>query len=235
MQWYVLFDNDVFNNEKRLKTVLESVAGNIGRDVDEIAMRRAPELLGRDEVQLILDMAEEKYPVVTGEVKSLLNLGSIRDIFRGLLSEHVSIRNLPVILETLADWGSYGPAPGEIIIEQIRLALKRQICQEYASGANIKALTLEAKLDERLSDRTMLREGEESLWDKCIAALSPAIKGMEENNLPPVVICSPGARTWVKELTRKKFPALAVLSYIEIPPDFNVEPIGEIRLFDGAL
>ncbi|MDR1429146.1 MAG: flagellar biosynthesis protein FlhA, partial [Spirochaetaceae bacterium] len=234
MEWYIVFDTGIFIDENRLKTVLESTAANIGRDVDEVVMRRAPELLGRDEVQAILDMAEEKYPVVTGEVKSLLSLGSVRDIFRGLLSEHVSIRNLPVILETLADWGSFGPAPGEIVIEQIRLALKRQICQEYARGTNIKALTLEPKLDERLADRAMLHEGEEGLWDRCIDAFSPAIKGMEENNLPPVIICSPGARTWVKELTRKKFPGLAVLSYIEIPPDFNVEPVGEIRLSDGT-
>jgi flagellar biosynthesis protein FlhA len=57
---------------------------------------------------------------------------------------------------------------------------------------------------------------------------------MEERGFPPVVLCSPKARSHVKEATRRKLPNLAVLSYVEIPQDISVEPVGEIR-FEGSV
>jgi len=205
--------------------------------LDELIQKRAPELLGRDEVQAILDTAEKKYPVVTGEVKSLFSLGSVRDILRGLLSEQVSIRHMAVILETLADWASFGPAPNELIIEQIRQSLKRQICMDYTDDKQIlRVLTLETKLEQNFSDRVMLNDSSLNtavLTDEWLEAFAPGIVHMEENGLKPVVLCSPAARSWVKEFTRMKFPNLAVLSYVEIPSDIRVESVGEIALDRG--
>ena len=232
LRWYRTF-NLGFDSSQIL-TAARAAASVIISHVDELLQKRSPELLGRDEVQAILDRAEKKYPVVTGEVKSLLSLGSIRDIFRGLISEQVSIRYILLILETLADWGNFGPAPNEIIIEQIRQSLKRQICLEYADDKQtLKVLTLETGLEQNFSDRAMYQD--RGLYpgaspDEWLDAFSPAIKGMEEKGLKPVILCSPVARAWVKEFTRMKFPTLAVLSYVEIPPDMNVEPVGEITL-----
>jgi flagellar biosynthesis protein FlhA len=225
----------VLNSPGRIRTAAAAGALIIIRHVEEIALRRAPDLLGRDEIQAILDGAEEKFPVVTGEVKNLLSLGSIRDILQTLVSEQVSICHIEVILETLADWGNFGPAPNEVIIEQIRQSLKRQICLEYADdGLTLKVLTLDSRLDERFADRAMVEGGEArsqgNFPEDFLEAFSPAIRGMEEKGLRPVLLCSPMARSWVKEMTRRKFPDLAVLSYIEIPADIRVEPVGEIRL-----
>jgi flagellar biosynthesis protein FlhA len=227
----------VLNSPGRIRTAAAAGAGIILRHVEEIALRRAPDLLGRDEIQAILDGAEEKFPVVTGEVKSLLSLGSIRDILQSLVSEQVSIRHIEVILETLADWGNFGPAPNEVIIEQIRQSLKRQICLEYADdGLTLKVLTLDSRLDERFADRAMADPGEArnqgTFPEDFVEVFSPAIRRMEEQGLHPVILCSPMARSWVKEMTRRKFPDLAVLSYIEIPADISVEPVGEI-CFEG--
>jgi flagellar biosynthesis protein FlhA len=236
--WFA--STDLGLSPDQFRTAAEAGAGIILRHAGQIALHRAPDLLSRDEVQAILDAAEEKYPVVTGEVRSFLSLGSIRDILRSLVGDQVSIRHMPVILETLADWGSFGPTPSEVIIEQIRSSLKRQICQEYADDLQIvRVLTLDSKLDQRFAERIMPREGEGrnsgGSWDEWMEAFSPAIRSMEEKGFPPVILCSPASRSWVKEITRKKFPDLAVLSYVEIPPDMNIEPVGEIKLEDGAL
>jgi flagellar biosynthesis protein FlhA len=231
----------MLNSPERIRAAAAAGAGIIIRRVEEIAMSRAPDLLGRDEVQAILDGAEERFPVVTGEVKSLLALGSIRDILQSLVSEQVSIRHIEVILETLADWGNFGPAPNEVIVEQIRQSLKRQICLEYADDRlTLKVLTLDSKLDQRLADRSVAdgisfqdpKEAQRpgNTLEDFMEIFSPAIRGMEEKGLRPVILCSPLARSWIKEMTRKKFPDLAVLSYIEIPADISVEPVGEIRL-----
>jgi flagellar biosynthesis protein FlhA len=243
LSWYSGAESEnpvgqVLNSPDRIRTAAAAGAGIIIRHVEEIALRRAPDLLGRDEIQAILDGAEEKFPVVTGEVKNLLSLGSIRDILQSLVSEQVSIRHIEVILETLADWGNFGPAPNEVIIEQIRQSLKRQICLEYADdGLTLKVLTLDSRLDERFADRAAIQDPGETrnqgnFPEDFMELCSPAIHHMEEQGLRPVILCSPVARSWVKEMTRKKFPDLAVLSYIEIPPDISVEPVGEIR-FEG--
>jgi flagellar biosynthesis protein FlhA len=193
----------------------------------EIVQRRIPELLGRDEVNAILDAAEEKYPVVAGEVKSLLSLGIIREILQSLVSEQVSIRHIAIILETLADWGSFGPAPNDLIIEQIRQSLKRQICLEYADDKlTLRVLTLEPKLEKRFADHSACV----SAGVDCADLISSAARGMEEKGFHPVILCSPKARSLVKEATRKNSPNLAVLSYMEIPSDISVEPVGEIRI-----
>jgi flagellar biosynthesis protein FlhA len=198
-------------------------------------------LLGRDEVEAILDAAEEQYPVVTGEVKGLLSLGIIREILQGLVSEQVSIRHIAVILETLADWGSFGPVPSDLIIERIRQSLRRQICMEYADDRlTLRVLTLDPKLEKKIMDSPGgsgdLSFGEagqrsaDTVTMDCADLITFAIKGMEEKGFPPVILCSPKARFPVKEATRRKFPGLAVLSYLEIPSDINVVPVGEIRI-----
>jgi len=212
---------------ERIAAAAKSAAAMLVRHAGQIIQRRSPELLGRDEVEAILDAAEEKYPVVTGEVKSLLSLGIIREILQSLVSEQVSIRHIAVILETLADWGSFGPAPSDLIIEQIRQSLKRQICLEYADDKlTLRVLTLEPKLEKKFADIAQDNSEGEDLSE----LISSAVKGMDEKGFPPVILCSPKVRAPVKEATRRKLPNLAVLSYVEIPSDISVEPLGEIRL-----
>jgi len=217
----------IMNEPANVRVAAKAATSVLLRHANEIIQRRAPELLGRDEVEAILDAAEEKYPVVTGEIKSLLSLGIIREILQSLVSEQVSIRHIAIILETLADWGAFGPAPSDVIIEQIRQSLKRQICLEYADEKlTLRVLTLEPKLEKGFTDRFPDNAGGEEWVD----IISSAARGMEEKGFPPVILCSPKARSHIKEATRRKHPNLAVLSYVEIPSDISVEPIGEIRV-----
>ena len=224
---------DIMNKRENIAAAAKAVTAAIVRHVNEIVSKRAAELLGRDEVQVILDRAEEKYPVVTGEVKSLLPLGIVREVLQGLVSEQVSIRHIDIILETLADWANLGTAPSELIIEQIRNALKRQICLEYADGKmTLRVLTLEQKIEDNfasVSESGSVSDKEAELED-AENSIAQAVAAMEEKGIPPVILCSPKARTQVKEATRLKFPSLAVLSYSEIPLDMKVVPEGVIRL-----
>ena len=150
-EWAVI--PDLMSNPENIRAAAKAASLVIIRHVNKIISRRAPELLGREEVEAILDAAEEKYPVVTCEVKSLLSLGIIREILQSLVSEQVSIRHIAIILETLADWGSFGPAPSEVVIEQIRQSLKRQICLDYADDEmTLHVMTLEPNLENKFAD-----------------------------------------------------------------------------------
>ena len=225
---------DLMNKPENICAAVCAVSSVLVRKVNEIIQRRAPELLGRDEVEAILDAAEEKYPVVTGEVKSLLPLGIIREILQSMVSEQVPIRHIAVILETLADWGSFGPAPSVTIVEQIRQSLKRQICLEYTDESlTLRVLTLEANLENGFTEHLSSRAGTNSfssISEDSVNVITKAARQMEDKGFPPVILCSPMARSAVKEATRRKLPNLAVLSYLEIPPDICVETVGEICL-----
>jgi flagellar biosynthesis protein FlhA len=220
---------EIMNNPDYIRAAAKAASSMLLRHSNEIIQRRAPELLGRDEVEAILDAAEEKYPVVTSEVKSLLSLGIIREILQSLVTEQVSIRHIAVILESLADWGSFGSATSDIIVEQIRQSLKRQICLQYTDEKlTLRVLTLEPKLENKFSEHNQ----DSSIKEELEELISSAVMKMDEKGFPPVILCSPKARAPVKEATRRKLPNLAVLSYLEIPPDISVVPLGEIRFRD---
>jgi flagellar biosynthesis component FlhA len=223
--WYDTAIPEIISKSENISLAAKFAASSLLRHAEEIIEQRAPELLGRDEVEAILDAAEEQYPVVTGEVKGFLSLGIIREILQGLVSEQVSIRHIAVILETLADWGSFGPVPSDLIIERIRQSLKRQICMEYTDDRlTLRVLTLDSKLEKKIADLSQ----DSPLLDDWTEAITGAARGMKERGFPPVILCSPKARFPVKEATRKQLPELAVLSYLEIPSDIIVEPVGEI-------
>jgi len=223
--WYDTAIPEIISKSENISLAAKFATSSLVRHAEEIIEQRAPELLGRDEVEAILDAAEEQYPVVTGEVKGLLSLGIIREILQGLVSEQVSIRHIAVILETLADWGSFGPVPSDLIIERIRQSLKRQICMEYADDRlTLRVLTLDPKLERKIVDQSQ----DNPLLEDWTETITGAARGMKERGFPPVILCSPKARFSVKEATRKQLPELAVLSYLEIPSDIIVEPVGEI-------
>ena len=236
---------DMMKIPENIRKAAKAASSFILRHASSIILLRAPELFGRDEVDSILESAEEKYPVVVGEVKSLLSLGIIREIFQTLVSEQVSIRHIAVILETLADWGSFGSVSSGMIIEQIRQSLKRQICLEYADeNLSLRVLTLNSGMEGKFSEHSpaFITEPEKSTsvnsdpvsgepwYEESVDLISAAVMSMEEKGFPPVILCSPRARPAVKEATRCKIPHLAVLSYLEIPSDIKVEPLGEIGL-----
>ena len=93
----------------------------------------AAELLGRDQVRALLDRLRTDYPTTVEEVTAALSIGEIRRVLQGLLAERVAIRDLPAILETLADWASENRDPA-FLVQQVRLTLARQISLQHAGS-----------------------------------------------------------------------------------------------------
>jgi flagellar biosynthesis protein FlhA len=108
----------------------------IATHLTEVIKKHAHEMLGRQEIQSILDTLKTDYPAVVDEVMKVLSLGEIQKVFQGLLVEQISIRNMVPILETLADYGAVSKDVG-FLVEKARQALRRQICLQYADEAKI--------------------------------------------------------------------------------------------------
>lgn len=96
----------------------------IATHLTDVIKRHASEILGRQEVQSILDALKKDYPAVVEDASKRLSLGEIQKVLQGLLREQVSVRNMVTILETLADYSGVTKDIG-FLVEKTRQALGR--------------------------------------------------------------------------------------------------------------
>lgn len=207
----------------------------IATHLTEIIKRHASEILGRQEVQSIVETIKKDYPAVVDEVMKLCSLGEIQKVLQGLLREQVSIRNMVVILETLAD---FRPITKDttVLIEKVRQSLARQICLQYVDdNRTLHVLTVEPALVQKIVDSrvdtvsgpiTALEPAVQRGW---IRALTRSVASVQQAGYIPIILCPEEARILVKSSTEREIPDLIVLSVPEIATDIKVEAIGEIK------
>lgn len=125
----------------------------VSTHLTEVIKRHAHELLSRQEVKSLIDNVKESASTVVEElIPDKLSIGDIQKVLIKLLKEKVSVRNLPMILETLADYADSTRDP-EILTEYVRQALSRQITHQYASGDSpMKVITAGASLEKSIAD-----------------------------------------------------------------------------------
>jgi flagellar biosynthesis protein FlhA len=208
----------------------------VATHLTEIIKRYASEILGRQEVQSMLEALRKDYPAVTDEVQKHLSLGDIQKVLQGLLREQVSIRNLVAILETLADYAGVTKDVG-FLVEKARQSLGRQICLQFADQEKtLRVLTIEPGLEQKIIDSRVdtpagpLAALEPTVQRQWIKALTLAVAAIQKQGLFPLVLCSEAARALVKSSTEREIPDLVVLSVPEIAADVQVEAVGEIKL-----
>ncbi len=227
-------EDDRERAERAGYTVVDSPS-IVATHLTEIIKRHAAEILGRQEAQAILDALKNDYPAVVEEVGKSLNVGEVQKVLQGLLREQVSIRNMVVILETLADYAGISKDVG-FLIEKVRQALGRQICLQYSDEKTLRVLTINPALEQELIDSRVETTGgvvaglEPQMQRAWIEAVSRAVKQVQELGHLPIVLCSEAARPLVKSSTEREIPTLSVLSVPEIVPDIRVEALGEIRI-----
>jgi type III secretion protein V len=203
------------------------------RLVDEIAASlrgAAPELLGVEEVQRLLETLEPTAPALVREVTRAVPPAALAEVLRRLLEEQVSIRPLRLVLQAVLEAGAGAPPP--VVAERCRRALKRHIAHACGAGAGapLEALLLDPVAEARLRDVLC---GE-------VLALSPAMArelvaavecGLAGARSRSVVLLAPSdVRRPLRQLVAGRFPTLAVLSYDELPQDLDVRPIGRVAL-----
>jgi len=203
----------------------------------EIVKSSAHELLGRQEVQSLIDNLKKDYPAVVEElVPEGMKMGEVQKVLQNLLWERVSIRDLLTILETLADWAPQTKNI-DILTEYVRKGLARSICQQYQNEEEkIHVITLDPRLEARVSqgvehkERTSYVNLPPQLIQKIIGNLTPLIKKAGSLNHQPIVLTSPAIRAYFKRITEKFVPSLIVLSYNEIVPEVKIRSIGVVNV-----
>lgn len=205
--------------------------------LSETLRSHADELLGRQDVQKLLDRLAQQYPKAVEELTpQLLPLGTVQKVLQNLLKERVSIRDLLTIVETLADYGQLTKDP-EILTEYVRQKLARSIVKQYETPEGILPLvTLDQNTEDLLRDRIQKGEYganlslEPNLAQKMVMNIHQAFERITHQNYQPVLLCSPVLRRHLKRLLDRILPQVAVLSHSELPPQTKIQSMGTVTM-----
>ncbi len=203
--------------------------------ISEIIKQHAYELIGRQEVQGLLDNLAKNYPKLVEElVPTILSLGTIMRVLQKLLREGVSIRDLRTILETMADWAPM-TQDTDIMTEYVRHALARTISNQLAVDGVIPLITLSKEAEETVQNSIQHRETgsylaiDPGVAQQILDSIGEAIP-LFEGGARPTLLVAPQIRPHVRSLTERYYPALAVISHNEITPNLKVRSLGTVTI-----
>lgn len=195
----------------------------IATHLNHLITNHAAELLGRQEVQQLLDhLSKESPKLVEDLVPKLLPVSSLQKVLQNLLIEGVHIRDMRTIIETLAEFAPQTQDPNELTA-QVRIALGRAIVQQiFATSNELSVMTLDNRL-ERLLMQALQTSGpdgagiEPGLADTLAQQTANAAQQQEQMGLTPVLLVPGPLRALLSRFLRRAVPQLKVLSHAELP------------------
>jgi len=202
----------------------------------EVIRRHSYELLGRQEVQALLDNLKQTHPVLVEEVvPKLMTVGEVQKVLQNLLKENVPIRDLVTILETLADYANLTRDP-DVLTEYVRHALSRTITKRFISGDKASVITVDPAVEQLIMDSIKQTEQgtmislDPNKIRAILTSLSGEIRKLNGTNIQPIVVTSPIVRIYFKRLIEQSLPDLPVLSYNEIEPFVELQSVGTVKV-----
>ncbi|WP_413460006.1 flagellar biosynthesis protein FlhA [Herbaspirillum huttiense] len=200
----------------------------VATHLNHLITTHAAELLGRQEVQSLLDhLAKEAPKLVEDLVPKMLPLGTLQKVLQNLLLEGVHIRDMRTIIETLAEHAARIQDPTDLTAI-VRIALGRAIVQQIFPGENeLAVMALDSKL-ERLLMQALQASGdtggiEPGLADSLVQQTEMAAQRQEQMGLSPVLLVGAPLRTLLARFLRRAMPQLRVLSHAEVPESKTIK------------
>lgn len=198
--------------------------------------KHAGEFLGIQEARGILEFVEKSYPDLVKEVTRLVPLQKMTDIFKRLVQEEVSIKDLRTIMEALSEWAQTEKDP-VTLTEYIRSSLQRYISYKYSMGQTVLSVYhVDSEIEEMVrgaiqqtSAGSYLRLDPDSI-QLILQAFRNAVVPTPPGGQPPVVLTSMDVRRYLWKLVLGEFPDLPFISTQEVVPEIRIQPLGRIQL-----
>ncbi len=207
----------------------------ISTHLTEVLKAHMPELLSYGEMQGLLDRLPEKAKkllddVVPGQVSA----STVQRVLQALLGERVSIRDLPTILEGIAEASSYTQSV-QPITEHVRSRLARQICASHTTADGyLPLITMSPQWEQDFAE-SIIGDGDDrqlamvpSRLQEFIKDLREAFEAAGEQGEAPVLLTSPGIRPFVRQIVERFRAQTPVLSQSEVHPQAKLKTIGKI-------
>lgn len=194
----------------------------------EVIKRHADELMGRQQVQTIIDNLKRQQPALVDEVvPKMFTVGEVQKVLANLLREGVSIRDIATILETLGDYGTI-TKDTEILTEYVRQKFKRAITKNFVPDGKARVITISPDVEKAISGSIRQTEHgahaalEPSQIQRLLTNIKKAVDHFLSLGVTPMVVTSPGIRKHVKNLSSQVYPELVVLSYNELEQNVQI-------------
>lgn len=194
------------------------------------------EFIGIQEVRSMLEFMERSFPDLVKEVTRLIPLQKLTEIFRRLVQEQISIKDLRTIMEALSEWAQT-EKDTVLLTEYVRASLKRYISYKYSQGQSTLSVYL---LDPEIEE--MVRGAIKQTSAGSYLALDPdsvnmILKGMRNTvtptppaGQPPVLLTAIDVRRFVRKLIETEYPDMSVVSYQEVLPEIRIQPLGRVQI-----
>jgi flagellar biosynthesis protein FlhA len=208
----------------------------IATHLTEVIKQHAHELMGRQEIQTIINKVKENNPAIVEELlPKMMTLGEIQKVVANLLKEGVSIRDFVTILEALAD-NAQMTRDTDLLTEYVRQALGRAISKKFMREKKSNVLTLDPNLEQIILDSVQKTETgsyisiEPHVTNSIIKNLSDQIQKLLKLGQQPIVLASPIVRLYFKRLIDQAVPGIIVLSYNELDPQAEIQSVGMVSI-----
>ena len=201
----------------------------VATHLNHLITSHAAELLGRQELQQLLDHLTKDSPkLVEDLIPKMLPIGTLQKVLQNLLNEGVHIRDMRTIIETIAEHAAMTTESNELTA-LVRIALGRAIVQQLFPGTNeLAVMTLDNRL-ERLLLQALQASGpdgagiEPGLADSLAQQAEQATRQQEQMGLTPVLLVPAPLRPLLARFLRRAIPQLKVLSHSEIPDSKTIK------------
>lgn len=205
--------------------------------LSEVLRGALAELLTRDDVKELIENAKRVAPAVVEELfPDRFSYGEIQQVLRNLLSEGVAVRNMPAILETIAD-NAVKSRDVEFLTELCRQRLGRALCEQFGDSLGVvHAVTLDPEIEARVaaavgrsSDPDLASIGPAYLTE-LVDQIGQSVGASSQSGKDVVVLVRSNIRRFLSELVRASLPKVAVLSFNEVIPARAVDTVAVVRM-----
>jgi flagellar biosynthesis protein FlhA len=209
----------------------------IATHLTEVIRSNCSDILGRQELQTLLDGLKQTAPkVIEDLIPNLVSVGVVLKVLKNLLKEGVSIRDLKTILEAIGEMAPHQKDPN-LLTEHVRTALARTITKKLVGfDGQLTLLTLDKNVEETIASGIIQTDqGPQLSLDpefvrQFVSELNEQAAAMLGESSQAVVLCSPLIRSHVKQLVDRFIPNVTVLSHNELTPSVNIRSFGTVRL-----
>ena len=202
--------------------------------LSETVKRYAYELLNRAETMQLVENLKRTSPELVEEVvPNVVSYATLEKVLRNLLKEGVPIRDLGIILETLAD--ALGQNRDiDAATEQVRGALARTITRRFCEDGQLRVVTLDAEVERKIiSSLTRSEQGVylalgSDLMQQILTQVADYIRKFNELSQPPILLVSQVIRGYFSRMITQFYPNVYVLSFNEVTSSVQIQAIGNI-------
>ncbi|EAH4572089.1 TPA: flagellar biosynthesis protein FlhA [Campylobacter lari] len=212
-------------------------ASVISTHMSELIKANASELLTKQEVQNLLDKIKNDYPIVVDDCLRVASIGLIQKVLKALLKEHIPIKDMLTILESISDIAEVSKSL-DMIIEHVRASLARAITNLYVDEkGQISFYIFDAAAAAKLMEHVQFKDGSYHLMinvaqtGALVEALKAELASVANTRIKPFLLCvEPQLRKFIADICSNFGINITVLSFAEIAENTKFETEGIIKV-----